>query len=226
MGNRGWLLALCFGLACSSNSTPPPSPGTGPGGKSDGLGPDTAEISCNVVQVRDDNVLEEGLGSIYDIGREGWLESDGDSLGVSLRQSEFSEHESGFLVSIGQRTFGLHSADDTIEVLDEAPRFNNDPAFTSYRVRRDGSSTAFKIRFFHQTQLALVFHEDAEEGESCRDDALTQCEGACGESTETIDEEFECQAGCSIEVQDQCPMKHLAVADCRGLELPTDVLDF
>ncbi|MBT8493662.1 MAG: hypothetical protein KJO07_11430 [Deltaproteobacteria bacterium] len=221
---RGCMLMMALALACGGEADRT-APTLDDPGKADGL-ESAHEFRCHVVEVRDVNVLEEGLGSIYDIDTDGFLMTDGDSFDVSLRKSDLSEHESGLLVSIGQMTVGLHSADDLIEEVEEAAEFDDFPAFKSYRVKRASSSTAFKIRLFTETKLALIFHENAADGEECREDALTQCEGSCGESTETIDEEFACAAECPAEAERECKPKQLAVADCRDIELPPGLLDF
>jgi hypothetical protein len=73
------------------------------------------EFDCVIVEVLDSNVLEEGLGSIYDIDNEGFPQADGDSVTVSLGKSDLSEIESKMILSVGQLSIGLHDAKDTVK---------------------------------------------------------------------------------------------------------------
>src|SRR5689334_8728347 len=71
------------------------------GGKED-------SFDCLVVELLDDNVLEEGLGSIYDFDGDGFGGADSDSLRVSLEKSGLSKLKSKLILSIGQMSIGLH----------------------------------------------------------------------------------------------------------------------
>lgn len=77
------------------------------------------EFDCMVVEVLDSNVLEEGLGSIYDYDSDGFPSADGDSISVSLRKSDLSAIESKMILSVGQLSIGLHDAGDTVKRVTE-----------------------------------------------------------------------------------------------------------
>ena len=119
-----------------------------------------SDLSCVVVELLDDTVLEEGLGSIYGFNETGNPMVDEDSYGVGVRTSSLSKHESGRLLSVGQTTIGLHDEDDTITVLDEdIETFDGEPTL-AIEAQRAGSSFKFRLRIFEKLQLGWVFVND------------------------------------------------------------------
>jgi len=77
------------------------------------------EFDCVVVEVLDSNILEEGLGSIYDYDSDGFPGADEDSVTVSLGKSDLSVIESKMILSIGQLSIGLHDAKDVVKSVSE-----------------------------------------------------------------------------------------------------------
>jgi len=202
MKHQAWIAIMTAPLvfaACAADSVETSNPGVG--GKADTL---TNSFDCKVVQVFDGNLLEEGLGSIYDFGRDGFPEFDEDSIEVDLRTSDFSELDSGLLLGIGQFSFGLHDAEDVVEeMVDE-------DAEIAWRAQLAGSDTVFSVRIFATTQVGWVHHElTPEAAASCNADFVAECD-------ETCEGDFACSR-CESDADFECNRKRdLARIDCRA----------
>jgi hypothetical protein len=212
------LASSLFLLSCSTSGSDPGST-SGPGGKVDDIAAEPAEeFSCAVVSVNEKhNFLEEGFGSIYDIDDEGFPGMDEDSIEVSWRRSDMSEHDSGFLLSVGQLTVGLHSANDELRTLVVERDSDDDPEIVAIEGRREESNNIVKVKLFTVNMLGAVYVRPTE-------DAKPACiERKAEDCLETCDPEFDCEF-CEEDAEFDCGEKRLAVLDCRGIPLPT--LDF
>jgi hypothetical protein len=201
------LLPLFFALAACA----PSNESSSGGGKADDLtsGNGDIEFSCKVVQVLDDNVLEEGLASIYDFERDGFPFFDEDSVDVGYETSDLSRLSSKRILSIGQMNIGLHSDADVISESVEPADFADTDVIT-VEGNREESSIRYRVRVFASSRVGYITYFAADPA-GCFTREQAECELNCGG--------LDC--GCDKLAAKECEQEHdLARIDCRGIEAP------
>jgi hypothetical protein len=113
-------------------------------------------LDCNVVWVDLDlngDLLEEGLGSQFDVDAEGFPQADSDSTTVRVDIEAGSSS-----LSIGQH--GWSSEDgDAVDPLSETPEVNDETELRSFVAKRDGDAETYKLRVFTKNELGVVLHK-------------------------------------------------------------------
>jgi len=109
--------------------------------------------SCSVVEVtsENDHLLEEGLGSIYDIDEDGNSNADGDSTGASVSiDGKFIE------VSLGQG--GWSTPNDKITVTTE--EVENDITEKVINLTIDDDGQIYKVRLLTQKKIGFIHNKN------------------------------------------------------------------
>jgi hypothetical protein len=138
-----FLLGISAILGCSDPISTP----AGGGGKADDA-ETAAELTCLVVDVVDDGVLEEGLGSAFDVNRTGTLEVDEDSTTVTVAPGR------------GEARLGQHRFDAASGAAVELLAAEGEPGRRRYTVRT-GDET-FEIRLFTESGLAVLLYRSGD----------------------------------------------------------------
>lgn len=119
---------------------------------------ESASHSCNVVWVDDGlngGLLEEGLGSQFDVDPEGFAQADSDSTTVDV---DIDDGEAR--IGIGQHGWSDDDGDD-VRPISEKPELNDETEFLSYTARAGEDDELFKVRIFTATQVGVVLHQES-----------------------------------------------------------------
>lgn len=108
--------------------------------------------SCSVVEVTSENnhLLEEGLGSIYDIDEDGNVNVDGDSTGASVKIDGKNVE-----IDLGQGGWSTPSSKITVTTEE----VQNDDVEKVINLTIDDSGEIYKVRLLTQKQIGFVHNK-------------------------------------------------------------------
>lgn len=212
IGLAAVLMAACVGPSGSAEEDR----------KEDGADGSPEEFRCLVVSVDEKIANEESVnvGSIYDIGDDGYPEQTEESLTVSLQTSNQSKLASGLLLTVGQDSVGAYGEEEVLALAEEEPAPEGEPQYFSVEGWHPDGPNAFKVRVFTQSRLGVLFVGLSPDWKKT---CVENCVAGCMADSEGVDDAAEwCKVGCESNnpEDNRCSYRRVAVLDCRDIPAP------